>query len=60
MFRAALCHLCVDAQIAAFALDKYIGLYPAFAVTREYKLVKVSGNKGKSKAAYIPIGKSTV
>ncbi|CAG9135755.1 hypothetical protein JYU34_004852 [Plutella xylostella] len=40
MFRAALCHLCVDAQNAAFALDKYIGLYPAFADTREYKLLK--------------------
>ncbi|CAG4954784.1 unnamed protein product [Parnassius apollo] len=40
MFRAALCHLCVDLLNAQHALDKYCGLYPAFADTREYKLVK--------------------
>ncbi|CAK1593666.1 unnamed protein product [Parnassius mnemosyne] len=40
MFRAALCHLCVDLLNAQHALDKYVGLYPAFADTREYKLVK--------------------
>lgn len=41
MFRAALCHLCVDILNAQHALDKYCGLYPAFADTRECKLVKV-------------------
>lgn len=40
MFRAALCHLCVDILNAQHALEKYCGLYPAFADTREYKLVK--------------------
>ncbi|GBP76353.1 Alpha-soluble NSF attachment protein [Eumeta japonica] len=40
MFRAALCHLCVDILNAQHALDKYTSLYPAFADTREYKLVK--------------------
>lgn len=40
MFRAALCHLCVDILNAQHALDKYCGLYPAFGDTRECKLVK--------------------
>lgn len=40
MFRAALCHLCVDILNAQHALEKYVGLYPAFGDTREYKLVK--------------------
>ncbi|CAH0402281.1 unnamed protein product [Chilo suppressalis] len=40
MFRAALCHLCVDILNAQHAVEKYCGLYPAFADTREYKLVK--------------------
>ncbi|CAG9793556.1 unnamed protein product [Diatraea saccharalis] len=40
MFRAALCHLCVDILNAQHAIEKYCGLYPAFADTREYKLVK--------------------
>ncbi|KPJ03468.1 PREDICTED: soluble NSF attachment protein [Papilio xuthus] len=40
MFRAALCHLCVDLLNAQHALDKYCSLYPAFADTRECKLVK--------------------
>ncbi|CAG9567804.1 unnamed protein product [Danaus chrysippus] len=40
MFRAALCHLCVDLLNAQHALDKYSALYPAFADTRECKLVK--------------------
>ncbi|KPJ11784.1 Soluble NSF attachment protein [Papilio machaon] len=40
MFRAALCHLCVDLLNAQHALDKYCALYPAFADTRECKLVK--------------------
>ncbi|XP_038207166.1 alpha-soluble NSF attachment protein [Zerene cesonia] len=40
MFRAALCHLCVDILNAQHALEKYCALYPAFADTRECKLVK--------------------
>ncbi|KAG6446113.1 hypothetical protein O3G_MSEX004282 [Manduca sexta] len=40
MFRAALCHLCVDLLNAQHALEKYSALYPAFADTRECKLVK--------------------
>lgn len=40
MFRAALCHLCVDILNAQHALEKYCSLYPAFEDTREYKLVK--------------------
>ncbi|CAH2054906.1 unnamed protein product, partial [Iphiclides podalirius] len=40
MFRAALCHLCVDLLNAQHALDKYCALYPAFGDTRECKLVK--------------------
>lgn len=42
MFRAALCHLCVDILNAQHALDKYSALYPAFGDTRECKLVRVS------------------
>ncbi|XP_004923294.1 alpha-soluble NSF attachment protein isoform X2 [Bombyx mandarina] len=40
MFRAALCHLCVDILNAQHALEKYSSLYPAFGDTREYKLIK--------------------
>ncbi|KAJ8709018.1 hypothetical protein PYW07_008844 [Mythimna separata] len=40
MFRAALCHLCVDILNAQHAVEKYCGLYPAFADTRECKLIK--------------------
>ncbi|XP_023934537.1 alpha-soluble NSF attachment protein [Bicyclus anynana] len=40
MFRAALCHLCVDILNAQHALEKYCGLYPAFTDTRECKLIK--------------------
>ncbi|XP_061729532.1 alpha-soluble NSF attachment protein [Cydia pomonella] len=40
MFRAALCHLCVDVLNASHAIEKYCGLYPAFADTRECKLIK--------------------
>ncbi|CAB3233860.1 unnamed protein product [Arctia plantaginis] len=40
MFRAALCHLCVDILNAQHALEKYCALYPAFTDTRECKLIK--------------------
>ncbi|XP_053615588.1 alpha-soluble NSF attachment protein [Plodia interpunctella] len=40
MFRAALCHLCVDVLNAQHAIEKYCSLYPAFADTRECKLIK--------------------
>ncbi|XP_041982882.1 alpha-soluble NSF attachment protein [Aricia agestis] len=40
MFRAALCHLCVDILNAQHAVERYCGMYPAFADTRECKLVK--------------------
>ena len=39
-FRAALCHLCVDLLNAQLAVKKYEELYPAFADSRECKLVK--------------------
>ena len=42
-FRAALCHLCVDALNAQHALAKYEEQYPAFADSREAKLIKVGG-----------------
>jgi len=40
MFRAALCHLCVDTLNAQHALERYLQQYPAFQDSREYKLVK--------------------
>jgi len=40
MFRAALCHLCVDHEDAGIALTKYEEMYPAFQDSRECKLVK--------------------
>ncbi|XP_003746133.1 alpha-soluble NSF attachment protein [Galendromus occidentalis] len=39
-FRAALCHLCVDTLNATHALNKYDEMYPSFADSREYKLIK--------------------
>ncbi|XP_022914931.1 alpha-soluble NSF attachment protein [Onthophagus taurus] len=39
LFRAALCHLCVDLLNAQQALDRYVKMYPAFQDSREYKLV---------------------
>lgn len=48
MFRAALCHLCVDILNAQHAVEKYCGLYPAFADTRECKLIKVSHTSATS------------
>ncbi|KAJ8982807.1 hypothetical protein NQ317_010428 [Molorchus minor] len=40
LFRAALCHLCVDVLNAQHALERYVQMYPAFQDSREYKLVK--------------------
>ncbi len=40
-FRAALCHLCVDALNAQHAVKRYEEQYPAFADARESKLIKV-------------------
>lgn len=40
LFRAALCHLCVDLLNAQHALERYVQMYPAFQDSREYKLVK--------------------
>jgi len=39
-FRASLCHLCVDSINAQHALNKYEEQHPAFADSREAKLVK--------------------
>lgn len=40
LFRAALCHLCVDVLNAQHAIESYIQRYPAFQDSREYKLLK--------------------
>lgn len=40
LFRAALCHLCVDVLNAQHALERYIQMYPAFQDSREYKFIK--------------------
>lgn len=40
LFRAALCHLCVDVLNAQHALERYVQMYPAFQDSREYKLIK--------------------
>ena len=40
-FRAALCHLCIDSLNAQHALHRYEEQYPAFADSREAKLIKV-------------------
>merc|ERR1711973_628279 len=39
-FRASLCHLCIDALNAQHAVQRYEEQYPAFADSREAKLVK--------------------
>lgn len=39
-FRAALCHLCVDSLNAQHAITRYEEQYPAFADSREAKLIK--------------------
>ena len=40
-FRAALCHLCVDAVNAQHAVERYEEQFPSFGDSRESKLVKV-------------------
>lgn len=40
LFRAALCHFCVDVSNAQLALERYVQMYPAFQDSREYKLLK--------------------
>lgn len=40
-FRAALCHMCQDIQDAGTAVTRYEEMFPAFADSREYKLLKV-------------------
>ncbi|KAK4871670.1 hypothetical protein RN001_015794 [Aquatica leii] len=40
LFRAALCHLCVDLLNAQHALEQYTQMYPAFQDSREYKLLQ--------------------
>jgi alpha-soluble NSF attachment protein len=39
-FRAALCHLCIDALNAQHAVQRYDDQFPAFADSRESKLIK--------------------
>lgn len=39
LFRAALCHLCVDVLNAQHGIERYIQMYPAFQDSREYKLL---------------------
>ena len=48
-FRAALCHLCVDAVNAQHAVQRYEEQFPAFGDSRETKLVKVSRSNIQSK-----------
>ncbi|XP_017786060.1 PREDICTED: alpha-soluble NSF attachment protein [Nicrophorus vespilloides] len=40
LFRAALCHLCVDILNAQHAMERYIQMYPALQDSREYKLIQ--------------------
>lgn len=40
LFRAALCHLCVDVLNAQHAMEKFVQMYPAFQDAREYKLLQ--------------------
>nr|XP_045607522.1 alpha-soluble NSF attachment protein-like [Procambarus clarkii] len=44
MFRAALCHLCIDLTNAKIAVEKYEEMYPAFQDSRECKLLKALTN----------------
>ncbi len=55
-FRASLCHLCVDSLNAQHAIKRYEEQYPAFADSREAKLIKV-----RRRSFYLPntLGKST-
>lgn len=40
LFRAALCHFCVDALNARLAVQRYEEMFPAFSDSRECKLLK--------------------
>ena len=40
-FRAVLCRMCHDIQDASNSLNKYEEQFPAFADSREYKLLQV-------------------
>ncbi|KAF5301127.1 hypothetical protein FQR65_LT08957 [Abscondita terminalis] len=40
LFRATLCHLCVDLLNAQHALGRYLALYPTFKDSREYSLLQ--------------------
>lgn len=44
MFRAALCHLCVDLTNSKISVEKYEEMYPAFQDSRECKLLKALMN----------------
>ncbi|XP_006820417.1 alpha-soluble NSF attachment protein-like [Saccoglossus kowalevskii] len=39
-FKAALCHMCVDLLNAQHAIQKYEEMFPAFADSREHKLIR--------------------
>ena len=41
-FRAVLCRMCRDVQDANNSLNKYEEQFPAFADSREYKLLQVT------------------
>ena len=43
-FRAVLCRMCHDIQDASNSLNKYEEQFPAFADSREYKLLQVMGS----------------
>lgn len=43
LFRAALCHLCLDATDEATALSRYEQLYPQGGDSRECNLLRVGG-----------------
>lgn len=42
LFRAALCHMCIDMLDAQRAIEKYSQMLPSFEDSREYTLLKVS------------------
>ena len=44
-FRAALCHMCVDLLNSQIAIKKYEEMFPAFADSREAKLLKTLHDK---------------
>ncbi|RZC40391.1 SNAP domain containing protein [Asbolus verrucosus] len=40
LFKAVLCHLCIDILNAKHALDSYVRKYPAFKIAREFEFLK--------------------